>query len=891
MKLAPKLLAVCLAALLIVVVVAVAGCGRSSLEPLNEIGNEGDASVDGDGATDGPSEGGPDSSHLCRSNKDCDSTPSTPYCEVPPGKCVACEVPSQCPTGDTCIDFQCVPLCPGGDCPGDLSCCIDENLSICVNEQTDPNNCGGCNRKCQPGQSCVDANCQEPTSCNGGPVCSPEDQCCPSGCADLNSDPLNCGKCGHLCAPTATCVAGACHTPTTCNGGPACMPPDVCCGSGCVDTSSDPNNCGKCGFACSPGETCVESQCKMGASCNGEPACTGGQTCCIDGCTDTQTDPDNCGMCNHACGPGSMCQKGSCTPPVGCNDGAACTLGDTCCPSGCTNTDSDPNNCGTCGRACGPDNTCSSGFCQSPMTCNGGPACSGTLQCCGDGCDDTTSDNNDCGKCGNVCPLGDTCVSSKCTPSITCNTGPACSTGETCCPLPTGCTNTDSDPNNCGGCGIPCAPPNTCTDGFCVNNEGGLNPFVNPTYLTPGVHNYTTIDIPAGVTVYVAGGGPGSGTLQLNATGVIIVDGTIDLSGGPGTQNTITSMSTESGSAGSGGYTGEPYQSAAPSSPCGFVAGNPGLLGFDAEGTAGGCMIFTGCDFGTEAGGCSGSPGLCPEVFTASLANWGGGAGIFTGYRAYGSGGGGPAGGAPGALGAAYPGEEDCSGVAGAGGAVNGQGGSGGGAPYDGLAGVSGQTQCMGLATGVPPAYVGGGGGGSIGPFASGDLAVATTFQTGSGGGGGSADYLNRPEFGGSSGGGGGGGALRLSTPASVTINGQVLANGGAGGDAFIGTGSTTDCNPQPGSAGGGGSGGVIFISAPVISVGSGATISAVGGAGGATSEFATGGGGGAGGLGRIRLSITPATCTLGGTFNPPLVSGCTAASSSGKTYVGAYPN
>ena len=94
------------------------------------------------------------------------------------------------------------------------------------------------------------------------------------------------------------------------------------------------------------------------------------------------------------------------------------------------------------------------------------------------------------------------------------------------------------------------------------------------------------------------------------------------------------------GSAGSGGYTGEPYQSAAPSAACGYVSGNPGLLGFEAEGTAGGCMIFTGCDFSTEAGPCTGMPGICPEVFTAILATWGGGAGIFTGFRAYGSGGG-----------------------------------------------------------------------------------------------------------------------------------------------------------------------------------------------------------------------------------------------------------
>jgi hypothetical protein len=65
-----------------------------------------------------------------------------------------------------------------------------------------------------------------------------------------------------------------------------------------------------------------------------------------------------------------------------------------------------------------------------------------------------------------------------------------------------------------------------------------------------------------------------------------------------------------------------------------------------------------------------------------------------------------------------------------------------------------------------------------------------------------------------------------------------------------------------------------------------------VGGAGGAQSEFATGGGGGPGGLGRIRLSVSPATCTLSGSFNPPLAAGCAAQpAAAGFAYVGVYPN
>jgi hypothetical protein len=121
---------------------------------------------------------------------------------------------------------------------------------------------------------------------------------------------------------------------------------------------------------------------------------------------------------------------------------------------------------------------------------------------------------------------------------------------------------------------------------------------------------------------------------------------------------------------------------------------------------------------------------------------------------------------------------------------------------------------------GIPAAWVGGGGGGSIGALAANDLAVTSTFYPGSGGGGGSADFLNRPAFGGTSGGGGGGGALRVWSATSIVVNGRVLADGGEGGDANIGTGRNAGCDPQPGAAGGGGSGGVIFLRAPSLTVG-----------------------------------------------------------------------
>jgi hypothetical protein len=857
-------------------------------------------------------------------------------CEVDlgsdPKNCGGCG--NTCAAGETCSAGVCVGGCgTSGSCTAGFTCCFG---SICDNLQSDVTNCGGCGAACGPVQhgtaACHNAACAVGSCASGWADCNgaPFDGCETS----TGSDPKNCGSCGHGCPAGASCVNGVCGGVScgitgcpagasccgdacrdtshdlqncggcgnacpaganVCNNGACCFPDGTCegqacanglalCNNTCVDLGTDPNNCGNCQKVCLAGQSCVGGKCQ-GATCNGGPACTPGLSCCATGCANLLTDASNCGSCGGACPPGNICLSGQCQGT--CNGGPACSASQQCCFDGCADITSSETNCGACGNVCKPGQTCLGGSCQT--TCNGGPACGIGQSCCATGCADPLTDPKNCGSCGNVCATGSTCDKGTCKPPPSCNGGPACSAAQTCCA--TGCADTESDNNNCGACGTVCPATAPCTGGTCAASEGAFNPFVNPTYLSPGVHNFTTINVPAGVVVYVGGAGAASGTLELYATGTIVIDGTIDLSGGPGVQTIITSTSTQLGRAGGGGYTGEPYQSAPLSSSCAFIAGNAGSLGDAMAGSSGTCTVLstTTCVSQTDPSS---------RLWTAPVAQFGGGAGVFTGYRSYGSGGGGRAGGAPGALGppyaatGGYPAEDDCTGVSGGGGAVKGQGGQAGSALYNGIAGVLGQTQCQGVAAGIPPAYVGGGGGGSIGAAAAADLAVLTTFRTGSGGGGGSADYMNRPVFGGTSGGGGGGGALRLSTPASITIHGQLLTNGGPGGDAYIGNGSAAGCDPQPGAAGGGGSGGVIYLSAPSITVGAAATISAGGGAGGAQSVFATGGGGGGGGLGRIRISATQASCTLQGMFNPPLVSGCSATTpTAGKAYVGVYPN
>lgn len=122
---------------------------------------------------------------------------------------------------------------------------------------------------------------------------------------------LRCGVgtrvCGRECIPASACC-GSCPNGSFCKDGACttCTAEETNCGNVCANLATDPNNCGKCGRSCPSGE-CLNGAC----TCHGEevPCPTGcdcipeahGGGACGGGYTDKECD-------NYFCGVGEVCQ-------------------------------------------------------------------------------------------------------------------------------------------------------------------------------------------------------------------------------------------------------------------------------------------------------------------------------------------------------------------------------------------------------------------------------------------------------------------------------------------------------------------------------------------------------------------------------------------------------
>ncbi len=203
----------------------------------------------------------------------------------------------------------------------------------------------------------------------------------------------------------------------------------------------------------------------IGAVCRSQPAqaslCASYRTVCFGGfwgipryCftmlvgvhgANLATDPLDCGSCGNVCPHAAgtnllpVCSNGQCK--------FECQSSLTQCGNACVDTSTDVANCGACGNACQSGQTCQSGKCLCP---DGNPL----------------NTNTDCGSCGSACAPGAFCSNLNCVCAVG---GAPCLAGggERCCSGT--CSITQSDPNNCGGCGVLCTGSTPlCVNGVCT---------------------------------------------------------------------------------------------------------------------------------------------------------------------------------------------------------------------------------------------------------------------------------------------------------------------------------------------------------------------------------------------------------------------------------------
>lgn len=273
------------------------------------------------------------------------------------------------------------------------------------------------------------------------PICLSPLSSCQGTCVDTRTDPHNCGYCRQRCNDDQRCSGGRCVND---------------CPSGETNLYTDNNNCGQCGHPCPAGQSCLNLVCVNNISPDLHD--------CGNGYVSFNNDY-HCGACFHECQAGMHCSNGECKTPCGntmanlesdpnnCGAcGNACPYG-MCCDGACVNWNEFDANCGSCGHVCQDNRTCMWGLNQCLYHCIDANGTEWYLY-------HLNSDDN-CGGCNIRCGSGTHCVNGRCMQN--CPEDAVLCPDNTCVPRST---------QNCAACGIACRPGETCTNHQCVCPEG-----------------------------------------------------------------------------------------------------------------------------------------------------------------------------------------------------------------------------------------------------------------------------------------------------------------------------------------------------------------------------------------------------------------------------------
>ncbi len=389
--------------------------------------------------------------------------------------CVHVAFDTACNDGDICTTGD---HCAAGICVGAAQGCDDGNPCTLDGCDGVKNPTTGCTHlavaatcsdgdPCTLGDACVGGACTAsvPMDCDDGNSCTADSCIVFLGCKHVTLTGSACSD-GDACTSGDHCQDGGCFgtTPTNCDDGNPCTDDTCPSKGGCVhaanSASCDDNN------LCTTGDACQKGACGgAGVSCGDGNPCTLDACAALTGCYHTPTT----GYCDDGdvCTANDVCAGGACLgKAVSCDDANPCTSDSCKAPGGCSHTPV-TGNCDD-GNACTQNDTCLGNTCVgTAVACNDGNPCTS------DGCDMVKNPLTGCvhlpaaGTCsdGDVCTIGDVCLSGICTGGpIDCTDGLVC-TDDLCDPAG-GCVHLV----NTAACddGDPCTTGDTCNAKVCA---------------------------------------------------------------------------------------------------------------------------------------------------------------------------------------------------------------------------------------------------------------------------------------------------------------------------------------------------------------------------------------------------------------------------------------